>query len=405
MATGDIRSTVDWLVDGARSTMQAHQVLAELCERLLGCGIPLWRVAVFVRTLHPHIMARRFIWRPGADVEVRDAPFDLLETAEFRGSPVAKVYATGMPIRRRLADADCPIDFPMLRELRDEGVSDYLASPLLLTDGEIDLATWTTRQAGGFTDAQIEGIKSIIAPLARVAEVRALRRTAINLLDTYVGNQAGERILAGAIRRGHAEAIYAGIWLSDMRGFTLLADRVPPQILLELLNEYFDCQVPTILKHCGEVLKFMGDGLLAIFPIGSDSGPGEVCERALAAAYETRGNVAALNQPIRTEIGAMRFGLALHIGKVLYGNIGGGNRLDFTCIGPAVNLAARLEKLAGKLGRVIVASDEFASHCRADFQPLGKFPLVGFASELNVFGASDEASSPVSTTSDTSTEN
>jgi adenylate cyclase len=166
----------------------------------------------------------------------------------------------------------------MLRELRDEGVSDYLASPLLLTDGEIDLATWTTRQAGGFTDAQIEGIKSIIAPLARVAEVRALRRTAINLLDTYVGNQAGERILAGAIRRGHAEAIYAGIWLSDMRGFTLLADRVPPQILLELLNEYFDCQVPTILKHGGEVLKFMGDGLLAIFPIESDSGPGEVCE-------------------------------------------------------------------------------------------------------------------------------
>ena len=405
MATGDIRSTVDWLVDGARSTMQAHQVLAELCERLLGCGIPLWRVAVFVRTLHPHIMARRFIWRPGADVEVRDAPFDLLETAEFRGSPVAKVYATKMPIRRRLADADCPIDFPMLRELRDEGVSDYLASPLLLTDGEIDLATWTTRQAGGFTDAQIEGIKSIIAPLARVAEVRALRRTAINLLDTYVGNQAGERILAGAIRRGHAEAIYAGIWLSDMRGFTLLADRVPPQILLELLNEYFDCQVPTILKHGGEVLKFMGDGLLAIFPIGSDSGPGEVCERALAAAYEARGNVAALNQPIRTEIGVVRFGLALHIGKVLYGNIGGGNRLDFTCIGPAVNLAARLEKLAAKLGRVIVASGDFAHYCEAEFQALGKFPLAGFAAEQTVFGASDEASSPVSTTSGTSTEN
>jgi adenylate cyclase len=379
--------------------MQAHQVLAELCDRLVGCGIPLWRVAVFVRTLHPHIMGRRFIWRPGADVEVRDAPFDLLETAEFRGSPVAKVYATGMPIRRRLADADCPIDFPMLRELRDEGVSDYLASPLLFTDGEIQLATWTTRQAGGFTDAQIEGINSIIAPLARVAEVRALRRTATNLLDTYVGNQAGARILAGAIRRGHAESIYAAIWLSDMRGFTLSADRVPPLTLLELLNEYFDCQVPAILKHGGEVLKFMGDGLLAIFPIGSDADPGEVCKRALAAAYEARGNVAALNQPVRTEIGLVRFGLALHIGKVLYGNIGGGNRLDFTCIGPAVNLAARLEKLAAKLGRVIVATDEFARYCAADFQALGKFPLAGFANEQNVFGVSDEASSPVSAAS------
>jgi len=405
MASGDIRSIVDWLVDGARSTMQAHQVLAELCDRLVSCGIPLWRVAVFVRTLHPHIMARRFVWRPGADVEIRDAPFELLETAEFRGSPVAQISASGMPVRRRLADPDCPIDFTLLEELRDEGVSDYLASPLLFTDGEVHLATWTTRQPGGFTDAQIGGIESIVAPLARVAEIRALRRTASNLLDTYVGNNAGERILAGQIRRGHTEAIYAAIWLSDMRGFTLLADRVPPQALVELLNEYFDCQVPTILKHGGEVLKFMGDGLLAIFPIGSDSDPEEVCARALGAAYEARGNVAALSQPTRSEIDVVRFGLALHIGKVLYGNIGGGNRLDFTCIGPAVNFAARLEKLAAKLGRVIVASSEFARHCGADFQPLGKFPLAGFATEQTIFGAADEANSTVSITTDILTEN
>src|SRR5262249_44692176 len=259
------------------------------------CGIPLWRVAVFVRTLHPHIMGRRFIWRPGAGVEVRDAPFDLLESAEFRGSPVAHVYARGEPIRRRLADPDSSIECPMLKELQDEGVSDYLASPLLFTDGEVHLATWTTRQPGGFTDAQVEGIESIIAPLARVAEIRALRRTASNLLDTYVGNTAGERILSGHIRRGDTEAIYAAICLSDMRGFTMLADHLRPQTLVELLNQYFDCQVPAILKHGGEVLKFMGDGLLAIFPIGSDSDPGEVCGRALAAAYEARGNVAAIN--------------------------------------------------------------------------------------------------------------
>jgi adenylate cyclase len=385
--------------------MQADQMVAELCDRLVECGIPLWRVGVFVRTLHPQIMGRRFIWRAGAGVDVREAPFDLLETAEFRGSPVAEVYASGMPVRRRLADADCPIDFPMLRELQDEGVSDYLASPLLFTDGDIHLATWTTRQPDGFTDAQIEGIESIIVPFARVAEIRALRRTAANLLDTYVGNNAGEHILAGAIRRGHAEAIYAAIWLSDMRGFTLLADRVPPQNLLELLNEYFDCQVPAILEHGGEVLKFMGDGLLAIFPIGSDSDPAEVCARALAAAYEARGNVAALNQPMRPQIGVVRFGLALHIGKVLYGNIGASNRLDFTCIGPAVNLAARLEKLAGKLGRVIVATQEFARHCGTNFKPLGKFSLAGFGSEQTVFGACDEQGSPVSTMTNASTKN
>jgi adenylate cyclase len=215
----------------------------------------------------------------------------------------------------------------------------------------------------------------------------------------------GERILSGHIRRGDTEAIYAAIWLSDMRGFTLLADRLRPQTLVELLNQYFDCQVPTILKHGGEVLKFMGDGLLAIFPIGSDSDPGEVCVRALAAAYEARGNVAAITQPTRTEVRAVRFGLALHIGNVLYGNIGGGNRLDFTCIGPAVNLAARLEKLAAKLGRVIIASDEFARHCGTELQALGTFPLAGFASEQNVFGACCDEASPLVSATSTSTEN
>src|SRR5262249_38651651 len=153
-AANDIRPIVDWLVDGARSKMQAHEMLAEMCERLFGCGIPLWRVAGFVRTLHPPILGRRFGWRPCAGIEVPQAPFHLLESAEFRASPVAKVFASGMPIRRRLADADCPMDFPMLAELRNDGVTDYLASPLLFTDGEIHLATWTTRQPGGFTDAQ-----------------------------------------------------------------------------------------------------------------------------------------------------------------------------------------------------------------------------------------------------------
>ena len=181
-----------------------------------------------------------------------------------------------------------------------------------------------------------------------------------------------------------------------MRGFTLLADHVPPQTLVELLNDYFDCQVPAILDHGGEALKFMGDGLLAIFPIGSDRDPAEVCARALASAYEARRNIAALNRSTRNEVGGVRFGLALHVGDVLYGNVGGGNRLDFTCIGAAVNLAARLEKLAGKLGRVILASDEFARHCGSDFQPIGQFPLAGFAAQQTVFGVPDEVNATVS---------
>jgi adenylate cyclase len=381
----EIRAIADWLIDGARSAPQPQEVLSQLCDRLVACGIPLWRVAVFVNTLHPQIIGRRFIWRPGADVEISEGRFGLFDTPEFRENPVARVYATRTALRRRLADRSCAMDFPILRDLRAEGVTDYVALPLFFTDGAVHLVTCTTRQPGGFTGAQIAGIEAIMTPLARVAEIRALRRTASTLLDTYVGHDAGERILAGRIRRGDIEEIHAAIWLSDMRGFTALADRQPPRVLIDLLNRYFDCQVPVILDYGAEVLKYMGDGLLAIFTIAGDEA--EVCKRALAAARRAQTNIAELS---RSVMPGLRFGLALHIGDVLYGNIGSGNRLDFTCIGPAVNFAARIEKLAGELGRGILASREFARHCRGEFTALGEFTLTGFNTAQTVFGLEDE---------------
>ena len=388
MSTDELRAVADWLIDGARSAPQPQQVLSELCERLLACGIPLWRVAVFVRTLHPNVMGRRLIWRPGAAVEMSEAPFELLDTANFRDSPVARVYSTGEPIRRKLFDPDYSTDFPVLAELRGEGVTDYLASPLFFTDGAVHVVTCTTRAPGGFTDAQLAGIEAIITPLARVTEIRALRRTASNLLDTYVGHDAGGRILGGRIRRGDIEEIHAAIWLSDMRGFTALADRLPPRVMIDLLNGYFDCQVPVILDHGAEVLKFMGDGLLAIFTVAGNET--EVCERALAAARRVQTNIAALAS---SAMPGLRFGLALHIGDVLYGNIGSGNRLDFTCIGPAVNFAARLEKLTARLERAVLASGDFARFCAAEFSPIGEFSLAGFSTRQLVFGLADSAQS------------
>ena len=385
MRDTDIRAIADWLIDGARSAPLPQDVLAQLCDRLVACGIPLWRVAVFVNTLHPQIIGRRFIWRPGADVEIAEGRFGLFDTPEFRDNPVARVYATRTALRRRLADPGCAMDFPILHELRAQGVTDYLASPLLFTDGAVHVVTCTTRELGGFTDAQIAGIEAIITPLARVAEIRALRRTASTLLDTYVGHDAGERILAGRIRRGDIEEIHAAIWLSDMRGFTALSDREPPRVLIDLLNRYFDCQVPVILDHGAEVLKFMGDGLLAIFSIAGDEA--EECKRALAAARQAQANIAELS---RSAMPGLRFGLALHIGDVLYGNIGSGNRLDFTCIGPAVNFAARIEKLAGELERVILASAEFARCCPGEFTALGEFTLAGFSAAQQIFGLEDE---------------
>ncbi|MCW5892989.1 MAG: adenylate/guanylate cyclase domain-containing protein [bacterium] len=393
MTPCDTRPIVDWLVDGARSAADTEGVLAELCERLAGCGMPLSRAALFVHTLHPQVMGIRFLWKPGEAVEVDRAPFEAFEAEDFRHSPVRHVIDTGVALRRRLADASCRLDSAVVRDLRAAGATDYLAVPLRFADGTVRCATFTTEAPGGFRDAQVAGLQAIVAPLARVVENQTLRYTASTLLDTYVGAHAGQRVFAGQIRRGQTTTIDAAIWLSDMRHFTRFADRLPPQALIDLLNRYFDCQVPGIVGRGGEVLKFVGDGLLAIFAIapGGDD-VREVCGAALDAAHEARRAVLAAfgDAPALVEEGP-RFGLALHLGQVLYGNIGSGNRLDFTCIGPAVNLAARLEKLSGGLGRTIVASEEFARHLPASrLVRVGDFALPGFAAPRAVFGLDDE---------------
>jgi adenylate cyclase len=282
--------------------------------------------------------------------------------------------------------------FPFFDDMRAEHVTDYLALPLLFTDNSIQAISWVTKQPGGFTDGQLAWLRKINAPFARLAEIFALRRTASTLLDTYVGNSAGERILAGQIRRGHTEAMQAAIWLSDLRGFTALSDRLPAENVVEILNQYFDCQVASIRAHGGEVLKYMGDGLLAVFPIDEYVGDArQVCSRVLEAAQESRASVADLHYPIGESVERFRFGLALHLGRILYGNIGGGNRLDFTCIGPAVNLAARLEKIASRLHRTIVASEGFAGICPGGWGDLGEFPIAGFSKAQRVFGLLDES--------------
>lgn len=385
-----IADIVGWLVAGAHSATTPDAVLTQMCERVVACGIPVWRVAAFIRTLHPEIMGRRLEWREDAGTTSHEASFAIFDSDAFRGSPVAVVYREGRVLRVRLDDPATG-EFPQLDELRHDGATDYLAVPFLFSNGEIHVGTWATRAPGGFTEAQLAALHRITEPLSRVTEIRALRRTATNLLNTYVGNEAGARILAGRIRRGFTETIRAAIWLSDMRGFTTLADRIEPEALIALLNRYFDCQVPPIRHHGGEVLKFMGDGLLAIFPLAEGENPAAVCRAALAAAAETREAVAALDGwPRVTEAAGPRFGLALHIGELLYGNIGAAGRLDFTCIGPAVNLAARLESLSRGLGRTTLLSAEFARHCGDGTVPLGDFALAGFREKVPAFGLAEE---------------
>jgi adenylate cyclase len=387
----DMQSTVAWLIDGARSANTPQDVLAQLCARLVDCGLPLWRVRVFVRTLHPNLMGRRISWDVDKGVDVNETPIEVRYSEMFRLSPIAAIMTNGRPLRRRLMAPDCPMDFPVLEELKAEGATDYLIAPLNFISGETHAVSWATRAAGGFGDSDIAALDAIMPPLTRVAEIWGMQRVATNLLDTYVGHQTGARILAGQIRRGHTEAIRAAIWLSDLRGFTALSDRTPGPVLIELLNRYFDCQVPPIQAQGGEVLKYMGDGLLAIFPIaGEERDAAAVCGAALAAARAFRAELAQFNASIAEDGAPLRYGLALHVGEVMYGNIGGGNRLDFTAIGPAVNLAARLETLARDLNRTIVASASFAESCPQDFVPLGERPLRGLAAPQPAFGLADE---------------
>ena len=392
MNASEIQELTDWLIDGARSAMNPSRMMSETCERMVAAGLPLWRVGVFVRTLHPDVYGRNFIWKPGAEVEVGSVDFKILDSPDFHSSPLIIVFQQGLEVRARMDDPSSN-RYPIVEELRAEDVTDYIALPLPFIDGTVNASSWTTKQPGGFTDEQLSALRKIVKPLARVIEIVSLTRTAASLLDTYVGNRAGERIMGGQIRRGHTETMNAAIWLSDLRGFTSLSDRVPAETVVDILNRYFDCQVDAIRSHGGEVLKYMGDGLLAVFPIDEYVGDDQqVCSRVLEAARESRASVAEMQYPIGDAIERFRFGVALHVGRILYGNIGGGNRLDFTCIGPAVNLAARLEKIASNLRRTVVASEGFAGICRGGWSDLGEFPVAGFSKAARVYGLVDETS-------------
>lgn len=390
MESSGLQRVLNWLIDGARTSGTSADMIAAVCERVVDAGLPLSRFGIFIRTLHPEIFGRNFIWREGQEVEIGTVDFEILETPEFARSPLRIVFERGLEVRGRIDDPDSR-RFPFLDDLRAEGATDYIAVPMPFLDGSVHATSWTTRHPGGFSDDDIAAIRTIMAPLARVSEIISLRRTATMLLDTYVGNRAGARILGGQIRRGHNDTMQAAIWLSDLRGFTALSDRLPAETVVEILNHYFDCQVTAIRGHGGEVLKFMGDGLLAVFPIDEYVGDAaHVCTRVLEAARESRASVEALAFPVGDVIERFRFGVALHVGNILYGNIGGGNRLDFTCIGPAVNLAARLEKIAGRLGRTVVVSEGFANACREGWRELGEFPIAGFSKAQRVYGLAEE---------------
>lgn len=374
-----IAELIQWLVNGAPGAPRAEIVVSEVCERMTAAGVPLERVAVFVRTLHPSIIGVSFIWRPGKPVDVYRAARTIVDDPDYLSSPLRPAFEEGKGLRRRLVDPNCPRDFDILKGFDAEGITDYVVSPLKFLSGENHVVTWTTKAPGGFTDAQAAAIDAVVPPLARLAEIYMLRRTATNLLNVYVGHDAGERILQGHIQRGDTTTLEAAIWLSDLRGFTGLSGRLSPPDLIQLLNTTFYAQVPAIETHGGQVLKFMGDGLLAIFPV--TTGAEAACTAALKAAEQALAACAAL-EAADTPV---RIGVGLHVGPLSYGNVGSEMRLDFTCIGPAVNLAARLQGLASSEGWPLALSEAFASMLPGTPRLLGRFQLKGLPDAVPAF--------------------
>jgi adenylate cyclase len=358
----------------------------ELCWRLLGDGVPLWRATLYIGTLHPLIrgVGARWLREPKIIEEFRvlhgwDA------SDEYLLSPIRTTIERGTPFRRRLLE-DTP-EYPLLSKLRKAGATDYFALAFNRTFRLFPVVAWATDRPSGFTNTDIAALEEINPALAAIVETRAVRRISANLIDTYLGPQAGRRILAGQIQRAQGERLRAVIMMADMRGFTPLSDRLPGEEVIELLDDYFDAIVTPVAARKGETLKFMGDGVLAIFPAADDDDFSEASVQALEAALEGLERLGHINKIRRdSDQPEVRIGIGLHLGEVIFGNVGAADRLDFTVIGPAVNLASRIEGLTKRLLRPILVSSAFARICPRPLVSLGFHPLRGLFEPEEVFG-------------------
>ncbi|HVJ24897.1 MAG TPA: adenylate/guanylate cyclase domain-containing protein [Burkholderiales bacterium] len=372
---------VDWLDNGAPPARLPQAVLLQFCHRLDALGVPLYRAGVFVRTLHPNVLGRAFIWQADRDaVAITEAAHEMLESEVFLKSPIHRVFTEHAEIRRRLADPGCPLDFPILEDLVKEGVSDFLAMPLRFLNGEVHAATFATRTPGGFDEPQLAALRRVLPPFTRVAEIYGNMRKAQNILDAYLGPNAGAKVLAGQSKRGDGEDIHAVIWFCDLRDSTPLADSMTRREFLALLNDYFECVLGPVQERKGEVLRFIGDAALAIFPVGER--PAEACARALEAAREALERMEKLN---KNRDRPLRFGIGLHLGELTYGNIGTPTRIEFTVIGAAANEAARIEGLCKVLKVDVAVSDNVARHVPGRLRSLGKHRLRGVGEPVEVF--------------------
>jgi adenylate cyclase len=382
-----IEAILEWLIGGARQSGSFARTIDELSWRLVAAGMPLLRVTLRGGTLHPQFLGATYIWWRTSgqtqEIMITHEVADLIPPAE---NPIMRVQA-GEILRRRLDGPEARFDFSVLHDLKARGATDYFALPVGGAFGpRAYMATYVTDRADGFLEREIADLTAVSERLSIVADMNSQRQIAENVLKAYLGSQTGRKVLAGQIRRGSGESIAAVLWSSDLRRFTQMSDRLPAESLIGILNDLFDLQAKAIAGHGGEILKFVGDGLLAIFPVAHPDEAARAAGNALAAAQEAlaalgvlRAQAAAAGEP------PLEIVIALHYGNVIYGNVGAADRLDFTVIGPAVNLVSRIEAIAKSLDSPLVVSDNFSEAYGGALTSLGQHQLRGLDAPHELF--------------------
>lgn len=409
---------VQWLVFEALPTATTVELLNGFAQRLCQAGFELIRVNLQTRPLSPQAASVDYVWRPGqpcaeplsgvavvvqeqhafdgGSVQVTALSHGSFQSEVFRTSPFFPVIVGGeVELRRQLELGQTSFDFPILKDLAEQGATGYLTLPVQFYGGATSAISFATRKIGGFTEAQVGVLRDSRRPLVLALSPRLGAHTMGTLLGAYLGPKTAELVLAGAIERGNVQEIDAAIWFSDLRGFTPLSAGIEPAMLIAWLNDYFGAVGRAIAQHDGEILKFMGDAILAVWPVSDSRTREATCRAALDAAQAANAELDALNLA-REKSGfpALQHGIGLHVGRAQYGNIGAEGRLDFTVIGPAVNTTSRLEGLCAKLSRRVIASAEF-NHCaEGGLTSLGLAELKGVPGSQEVFGVVESPSPP-----------
>jgi adenylate cyclase len=387
-----LQPVMDWLFAGGRMIADNNRFAHELANRLVAAGAPLDGLRIMAHTLNPLVLAYADFWS-STDNRTRTvaARHGVRESERYIGSPLQFILEERRTLHQPLDEL--PQDpHGAYVELIADGYTDYLGLPFEFSDGAYSAIIFTTKRAGGFDPADIERLERLRDYLAPVLELNSMRHTAISVLNTYVGKRTGRKILDGMIKRGDADLINAALWFSDLRNFTHLTEVLPARQLLDMLNDYFEFVSAAVGARGGEILRFIGDAMLIVFPIDESTSRSEACNAAIEAALDACDTLATLNHR-RQRHGqpAIEFGVGLNIGEVIYGNVGAPDRLDFTVMGPAVNRTARLESLTKSLDATILFSGEFAKLIDLPARDLGEHEMKGVDGLQRVFALQPEA--------------